>query len=183
MISIPRSTSQLFPILFESFKSDAIQYATKAFDRFNDISERWRDDSSGHQRISTPASSIRFNRGAQIVARHKYAVLPPRMQVSRSFTSISSNRLSVLSHDQIWDFCHWVHREKSASQRDAPQSCLISARATGDLVDAGSADRLQASGVLRGLRLRRTPRRGLLRRRKQQIGRHTEGAYAAPSPC
>src|SRR6266849_4441604 len=27
----------LFPILLESFKSDAIQYVTNAFDRFNDI--------------------------------------------------------------------------------------------------------------------------------------------------
>src|SRR4029077_8339358 len=30
----------LFPILFDSFKSHAIQYATNAFDRFNDISQR-----------------------------------------------------------------------------------------------------------------------------------------------
>jgi hypothetical protein len=34
----------LFPILLQSFKSDAIQYVTNAFDRFNDISETWRDD-------------------------------------------------------------------------------------------------------------------------------------------
>ena len=32
----------LFPILFESFKSHTIQYATNAFDRFNDISETGR---------------------------------------------------------------------------------------------------------------------------------------------
>jgi len=38
----------LFPILFESFKSHAIQYATNAFDRLYDISETWRDDSFGH---------------------------------------------------------------------------------------------------------------------------------------
>ena len=53
----------LFPTLFESFKSYAIQYATNAFDRFNDTSETWRDDSLGHQKISTAASSIRFLTG------------------------------------------------------------------------------------------------------------------------
>ncbi len=85
----------LFPILFESFKSHAIQYATNAFDRFNDISETWRDDSFGHQKISTAASSIRFlNRGCKLL-RVMISVLPPRMLAARSFTSISSNRPSL----------------------------------------------------------------------------------------
>src|SRR5437868_742321 len=57
----------LFPILLESFNSNTIQYVTNAFDRFNDISETWRDDSFGHQKISTAASSIRFlNRGCKL---------------------------------------------------------------------------------------------------------------------
>ena len=87
--------SALFPILFESFKRHAIQYATNAFDRFNDISETWRDDSFGHQKISTAASSIRFlNRGCKLL-RVMISVLPPRMLAARSFTSISSNRPSL----------------------------------------------------------------------------------------
>src|SRR5450631_4282822 len=80
----------LFPILFESFKSDAIQYATNSFDRFNDISETRRDFSFGHQKISTAASSIRFlKRGCKLL-RVMMSVLRPRMLAARSFTSISS---------------------------------------------------------------------------------------------
>src|SRR6516225_4189167 len=37
----------LFPILFESFKGHDIQYAMNAFDRFNDISETWRERRTG----------------------------------------------------------------------------------------------------------------------------------------
>src|SRR6187401_1907971 len=85
----------LFPTLFESFKSYAIQYATNAFDRSYDISKTWRDDSLGHQKISTAASSIRFlNRGCKLL-RVMISVLPPRMLAARSFTSISSNRPSL----------------------------------------------------------------------------------------
>ena len=85
----------LFPILFESFKSHAIQYATNAFDRFDDISKTWRDDLFGHQKISTAASSIRFlNRGCKLL-RVMISVLPPRMRAACSFTSISSNRPSL----------------------------------------------------------------------------------------
>jgi hypothetical protein len=43
-----------------------MQYASNALDRFNDISEMWRDASFGHQKISTAASSSRFlNRGCK----------------------------------------------------------------------------------------------------------------------
>src|SRR6266481_2859851 len=81
--------------VFVSFKSHAIQYATNAFDRFNDISKTWRDDSFGHQKISTAASSIRFlNRGCKLL-RVMLSVLAPRMLAARSFTSIRSNRPSL----------------------------------------------------------------------------------------
>src|SRR6476660_4712931 len=87
----------LFPILFESFESDAIQYATNAFDRFNDISGTWQGDSFGHQKISTAASSICFlNRGCKLL-RVRISVLPPRMLAARP--SARTDR-ACLFHDQ-----------------------------------------------------------------------------------
>ena len=94
--SPPRSPHRRL-LVDDGSKSHAIEYATNAFDRFNDISETWRDVSFGHQKISTAACSIRFlNRGCKLL-RVMISVLPPRMLAACSFTSISSNRPSLPS--------------------------------------------------------------------------------------
>jgi len=49
---------------------------------------------------------------------------------ARWYAEARSDRGTVPARENFWAFCQWVHREKSPSQRDVPQSFSISASAT-----------------------------------------------------